>query len=245
MILAAGYGRRLRPLTDRIPKALVEVGGVAMLERTARRLIAAGADRLIINTHHYGGQVRRFIEERGGFGVDVRISEEPEAPLETGGGLARARPHFRPTAPFFLHNVDIITEVDLAAMYEAHRRSGALATLAVSDRPSSRLLRFDEGGLQARVQPPAGRAEEARAPRGRAMDRAFAGIHVISPEIFDLIPATGTYSVIASYLELAGGGRRILPYDIGAALWLEIGDPERLREARSRVPAGKGEDPAG
>lgn len=240
MILAAGYGSRLRPLTDRLPKALVEVGGVTMLERTARNLVAAGADRLIINVHHHADQIRRFVGERDGFGVETRISEEPDAPLETGGGVAAAAVHFRRDAPFFLHNVDIISGLDLGAMYRAHETSGPLATLAVSGRPSTRLLRFDEAGLQGRVDTRDGGVEEARPPRGRTWDRAFAGVHVVSPEIFELLEETGAYSIMEPYVRLAGAGYRIEPYDAGSALWLEIGNPERLRRAREEMAEREG-----
>lgn len=235
MILAAGYGSRLRPLTDRIPKALVEVGGLTMLERVARRLIRAGADRLIINVHHHADQIRGFIAARDGFGVDVRISEEPEAPLETGGGLVRAADHFRREEPFFLHNVDIITDVDLPAMLSAHSAGGALATLAVSGRETTRLLRFDDQGLQGRVDARTGTVEEVRPLVGAATDRAFAGIHVVSPEIFTLIEESGAFSILEPYFRLAAAGHRIVPHHIGDALWLEIGNAERLRSAREVV----------
>lgn len=237
MILAAGFGRRLRPLTDRIPKALVEVGGVTMLERAARRLIDAGVDRLIINVHHHADEIRRFVAEREGFGIEVRISEEPDEPLETGGGLARAAPHFRREAPFFLHNVDIITGIDLRAMSAAHEAEGALATLAVSERETSRLLRFDADGLLGRVDLRSGEVEELRARRGPVRDRAFAGVHVLSPAIFDVLPATGKYSILDPYFRLAAEGRRLLPYEIGDALWLEIGNAERLERARALLRA--------
>ncbi|NIP82675.1 MAG: NTP transferase domain-containing protein [Gemmatimonadetes bacterium] len=231
MILAAGLGTRLRPLTDRVPKALVPVAGLPMLERIAHRLIEAGVDRLIINVHHHADQIRTFVDDRQGFGVDTRLVFEPGSPLETGGGLLNARDRFRRDAPFFLHNVDIICDVDLAAMYRAHP-ADALATLAVNDRDSRRLLRFDEEGLQARVDPETGAVEAERGPRGEARDVAFAGIHVISPTIFDLVEERGAFSIIGPYLRLAGAGHRILPYDIGAALWLEVGDPDRLDRAR-------------
>lgn len=235
MILAAGVGSRLRPLTDRTPKALVDVAGATMLERVARRLIAAGVDRLIVNVHHHADQIRRFIAERDGFGIDVAISEERDAPLETGGGLAHAAPHFRRDAPFFLHNVDIITEIPLAEMYAAHAASMPLATLAVSDRDTNRLLRFDGRGLQARVDRRTGAVEEARPATGATRDRAFAGVHVVSPEIFDHLPAAGAYSILEPYLRLAAEGHRVVPYDIGRALWLEIGNPERLERARAQL----------
>lgn len=240
MILAAGLGTRLRPLTDDTPKALVTVGGTPMLERIASRLIAVGVDRLIINVHHHADQIRDFVAERGGFGIDVRISDEPDAPLETGGGLLHARPHFRSGEAFFLHNVDVVCEVDLAAMYHAHEQTGALATLAVSDRPSSRLLEFDEVGLRGRVDRRADHLEAARAATGETRARAFAGIHVVSPTFFDLIEERGAFSIMAPYLRLAGAGKPILPFDIGTALWLEVGDPERLERARRFLRLGNG-----
>ncbi|MFP4623834.1 MAG: sugar phosphate nucleotidyltransferase, partial [Gemmatimonadota bacterium] len=162
MILAAGLGTRLRPLTEHTPKALVEVDGVPMLERIARRLVAAGATRLIINVHHQAGQVREFVAARGDFGAEVVLSYEPDAPLETGGGLLHARPHFRGGAPFFLHNVDVICDADLGALYRQHADRDPLATLAVSDRESSRVLRFDSDGLQAQVDHRTGAEEPAR-----------------------------------------------------------------------------------
>lgn len=233
MILAAGLGTRLRPLTDETPKALITVGGVPMLERVARRMATAGVDRLIVNVHHHADQIIDFIEARDGFGVDVRISRERDRPLETGGGLASAREHFREDGPFLLHNVDVISDVDLAAMVAAHVAAEPLATLAVQRREASRFLRFDDHGLQARIDTREGGGEEtARPVHGEAVDRAFAGIHVISPAIFDLLDDDGSFSIIEPYLRLAGVGYRILPYDITGSLWLEIGDPDRLEKAR-------------
>lgn len=241
MILAAGLGTRLRPLTDQTPKALVTVGGVPMLERVARRMIDAGVDRLVVNVHHLADQVVAFIDERHGFGVDVRISRETDRPLETGGGLLHAREHFREDAPFLLHNVDVVSNVDLAAMAAAHAESGALATLAVSDRPTDRPLRFDRDGLQARVARD-GSVKAARPVHGDPVDRAFAGIHVVSPAIFDLMTETGAFSIIAPYIRLAGEGHRILPYDVSGALWLEVGDPDRLEKARRFMRRSNGDE---
>ncbi len=231
MILAAGLGTRLRPLTDHTPKALIRVAGVPMLERVARRLVDAGVDHLIINVHHHADQVVDYVDRRDGFGVDVRLVHEVERPLETGGGLKHARAHFR-GGPFLVHNVDVISDMDLAGMVRAHQDAGALATLAVQDRPSSRFLRFDDSGLQARVDRSAGRVDTARPVHGDTRDRAFAGIHVISPGLFDLMTEDGVFSIIEPYLRLAGAGYRILPYEMTGDLWLEIGDPERLEAAR-------------
>lgn len=245
MILAAGLGTRLRPLTDEIPKALVTVGGVPMLERVASRLIDAGVDRLIVNVHHHAEQVADFVRCRDGFGVDVRISREEDRPMETGGGLMSARAHFRGAGPFLLHNVDVISDMDLAAMVRAHRETGALATLAVQDRPASRFLRFDDHGLQARIDDRRGTVDAARTAHGETVDRAFAGIHVISPRLFDLVTEGGAFSIMEPYLRLAGDGYRVVPYDITDALWLEVGDPGRLEAAREhmRRVSGREEQP--
>ncbi len=150
-ILAAGLGTRLRPLTDTVPKALVPVAGVPMLERVARRLLDAGADRLIVNVHHHPAQIIEYLEHRDGFGVPWVVSPELERPLDTGGALRHARDLIRRDAPFFLHNVDVLAGFPLAEMYEAHRAQAALATVAVSTRPSNRGLLFGPRGLYGRV----------------------------------------------------------------------------------------------
>jgi N-acetyl-alpha-D-muramate 1-phosphate uridylyltransferase len=215
----------------------VPVAGVPMLERVSRRLIEAGADRLVINVHHHANQIRRFVQEREGFGIEARISEEHGAPLETGGGLLHARPLLSGDAPFLLHNVDVISTVDLEGMYRAHVESGALVTLAVSDRSSSRRLEFDQAGLRGRVDQRTGTREAARPARGETRALAFAGIHVVSPEFLDLVEERGAFSILTPYLRLAGQGHSLQPYDIGSTLWLEVGDPERLERARRVLEA--------
>lgn len=232
MLLAAGLGTRLRPLTDHTPKALVEVGGIPILERIARDLIAAGADRLIINLHHLGDQIRRYVEERDGFGAEAVFSPEPEVPLETGGGLLRAEPLFRKEAPFFLHNTDVFTDLSYQEMYRAHCASGGLATLATMRRESSRYLLFDDVGLLGRVDERKDLRIQVREPSGEVTPLAFAGVHVISPEIFDWLAGSGPFSILEPYLRAAEAGERILPYRVDGARWIDIGKPEQLREAR-------------
>lgn len=237
MILAAGLGTRLRPLTDRIPKALIEVGGVPILERVARALIAAGATRLVINLHHLGEAIREYVEAREGFGVEVLFSEEPEGALETGGGVLRASALFRGAAPFFLHNADILTDAPLARMYAAHEAARPLATLAVMERPSSRYLLFDADGLFGRVDEGKGIRIEARARVGDEVRLAFAGVHVVDPGFPERITERGAFSILEPYLRLAGDGMRILPFRVDEWLWVDIGRPEQLEEARRLFPS--------
>lgn len=232
MILAAGLGTRLGAITRTIPKALVPIGGVAMLERVARSLIAAGADRLIINAHHHADQIVDFIAARGGFGVSVEISREVDRPLETGGGLLAAKRHFRSRAPFFLHNVDILTDLPLADLHAAHTAAGPLATLAVSERESRRYLLFDADGLLGRVDETRRIRIEARPARGEVMALAFGGIHVIEPAIFDLMgDRSGVFSILDVYLDAVREGAVVLPYLTRDTHWVDIGRPERLEEA--------------
>jgi NDP-sugar pyrophosphorylase family protein len=237
LIFAAGLGTRLGPLGQTTPKALLEVGGVTMLERTVRRVAEAGADRIVVNVAHHAGLIERFLAEHD-LGVEVLLSREPERPLETGGGLLHARTLFRGNRPILLHNVDVITDADLAAMVKTHERSGALATLAVNGRVSTRMLLFDDRGLFGREDRREGvRREEGRPPRGETRAWAFAGLHVCAPGLLDLITERGVFSIVTTYLRLAGEGRTIAPWVLPSGLWLEIGSLERLEAARAAFRA--------
>lgn len=234
MVLAAGYGRRLRPLTDATPKALVDVGGVPQLERCLAVLESAGADRIVVNTHHHADQVEKWIRERQPSGAELRISREEPRPLETGGGMLAARQHFRGDLPILVHNVDIITSIDIAGLVEEHGSTGRLATLAVQQRATSRYLLFDDVGLLGRLDVRGGTREECRPQEGMPDRLAFTGVHVASPAVFDRMIEDGPFSIIDCYLRLAGDGERIHGTNVGDAEWFEIGTPERLAAARAR-----------
>ena len=231
MILAAGGGTRLRPLTDTIPKPLIEVGGMTLLERIARRLVAAGADRLIVNVHHYADRIERHLASLD-LGVDVRISREEERALETGGGVLHAAPLFRRDRAFLVHNGDVISDIDLMALLSAREQSGALAALAVHVRETSRFLLFDEEGLIGWENVATGRSARVREGRGEPRRLAFAGIHAVDPRLLDLVEERGVFSIVDAYLRLSAAGARIVPHDVTGAGWLEIGTPERLAAAR-------------
>jgi len=235
MILAAGLGTRLRPLTDHTPKALLDVGGLPILERVGRRLIAAGADRLVINTAHMAEQIEAFVRSRDGFGVEAVFSREKPGPLETGGALLAARAHFRGDAPFFLHNADILSDIPLGGLYAAYRAAGdPLATVAVLDRPTTRRLLFDDLGLLGRVDEVKGLDLRVRPAAGEVRALPFAGIHVVSPRIFGLLTERGAFSILDPYLRLAAAGERILPFRVDGYTWIDIGRPEQLEQARRR-----------
>jgi N-acetyl-alpha-D-muramate 1-phosphate uridylyltransferase len=233
MILAAGLGTRLRPLTDHTPKPLIPVAGVPMLERVARRLIAAGADRLIVNTSHLSEQVEAFLREQDGFGVEWRVSREPGAPLETGGAILHGAPHFRGDAPFFLHNSDILTDLPLAGMYAAHQAAAPLATLAVMERETTRHLLFDDRGLMGRSDATKGIDLRVRDAVGEVRKAAFGGVHVIAPRIFGLLTERGAFSILDPYLRLAAAGETILPFRVDGFTWIDIGRPEQLEAAQA------------
>jgi NDP-sugar pyrophosphorylase family protein len=232
MIFAAGLGTRLRPLTDTIPKALIEVGGVAMLERVARRLIAAGATRIVINAHHHSERIREFVAARQGFGVETVISDESEGLLDTGGGLAKAAPFFRRDAPFLLHNADVYSDIDLRGLYEAQAGSGGLATLAVMKRDVSRTLVFDgEGILCGYANSATGLERRARQAAGDVEYLGFSGVHAIDSRIFDLIVERGPFSIIDLYMRLSEAGERIAAFRVDDATWIDIGKPDQLERA--------------
>jgi N-acetyl-alpha-D-muramate 1-phosphate uridylyltransferase len=232
MILAAGLGTRLGEITRDTPKALVDVAGKTAIERVARTLINAGAERLVINVHHHAERIIEHVESRDGFGVEVTFSRELEIPLETGGGLLHAAPLFRGDAPFLMHNVDVFCDADLRTMYEEHCERGSLATLAVHQRETRRYLLFDEQGLCGRMDMRSGAHAELHAQGGDVKRFAFAGIHVISPALFPLVTERGAFSIIDVYLRLTRAGYRFAGHDITSATWLEIGTPERLDAAR-------------
>lgn len=244
IILAAGIGSRLRPLTDRVPKALVEVAGVPMLERVARRLVEAGATRIVINTHHHADQVEGFVREVDGFGIDVRFSREKgDAPLETGGGIKEAARHLELRGPVLVHNVDILTDLSLPALVSAHDRY-AIATLAVADRETRSPLLIDDEGVFG-VRYPSGEETTARTPHGDRGDAAFCGVSVISPRLPALMTETGRFSVIPVYLRLIREGRPVRAWPIGDAFWTDIGTHEQLAAAdRHFAGAAPPEGPA-
>lgn len=232
MILAAGLGTRLRPLTNTTPKALVEVNGLTLLEMVIQQLKFYGFHEIIINVFHFAEQIIEFLQEKKNFGIDIRISYERGELLDTGGGIKNASWFFDDGAPFLVHNVDIISDLDLRQMYETHLHSQALATLAVSNRQSSRYLLFNrENTLCGWKNTSTGEIKIARAtPETELTPLAFSCIHVIQPVIFDLLPEQKVFSIIDAYLHLAAH-HKIAAFKHDHSLWVDLGRKEHLAKA--------------
>jgi len=235
MILAAGVGSRLRPLTDSCPKALIDINGVPMLEIVLRRLIKAGCREVVVNVFHLADMIVEFLQRRMNFGICIEISRETEL-LDTGGGLKNVARFFDDNQPFFLHNVDVLSDIDLNKMYRYHLENGALATLAVQARQTSRYFLFDANNTLCGWESVNDNKKTlAKASAGNLMRLAFNGIHVISPQIFSHMIETGAFSINQTYLRLAGEGEKILAFQVEEYYWRDIGRLEKLEEIRREV----------
>ena len=235
MILAAGLGTRLRPLTNDRPKALVEIAGRSLLEITLARLRAFGIREVIVNAHHFADVMIAYLRAHENFGMRIEISRE-DVLLDTGGGLKKAGWFFLENSagadePFLVHNVDVISTIDLGRLVQSHKQNRALATLAVHKRESSRQLLFDAN--QQLCGRRAGRDEEPEIarPAPRLEPLAFTGIHVISPRFFALLTEEGVFSIIDCYLRLAAAGETIAAFRADEYYWRDLGKPGDLQQA--------------
>lgn len=243
MVLAAGLGTRLRPLTDDRPKALITVAGRTMLEITLARLRAAGVTEVIVNAHHFADQIEQFVKGRKDFGMRIEISREAGL-LDTGGGIKHAAWFFLEhgpdrDAPFIVHNVDVISSIDLARMIRAHSESNDLATLAVAARDSSRQLIFDEDGLLCGRRVGRDALPQIVRHAQQTHQFAFSGIHVISPRIFALLNESGPFSIVDAYLRLAAGGEKIAAFRSDEYYWRDLGKPESIARAERDIARGE------
>jgi mannose-1-phosphate guanylyltransferase len=237
MVLAAGLGTRLRPLTNDRPKALVEVAGRTLLEITLTRLRNFGIRDVIVNVHHFADRMIEYLAAKDDFGMNIAVSRE-EVLLDTGGGLRKAAWFFAGThEPFLLHNVDVISTVDLGCMLESHQRSGALATLAVQQRESSRYLLFD--GEQRLCGRRIGVQDELARASDQKQALAFCGIHVTSPRLLTVMREEGIFSIIDSYLDLAASGEAISAFRADEYYWRDLGKPEEITQAAEDVKQNK------
>lgn len=235
MILAAGIGTRLQPLTLTKPKALVEVKGITLLEIVIRKLIKYGFNDIIINVHHFADQIISFLEQKHQFGISITVSDETNLLLDTGGGLLKAREFFNDSDPFLVHNVDILSDINLTDLYEFHSKHRPLATLAVKDRKTSRSLLINaDGGVCGWKNNQTGATIISKGNEKELISIAFSGVHVVNPEIFQLINERGVFSIIDVYLRLAQN-RTILTWRHDKDFWVDLGRVENLKEAERYV----------
>jgi NDP-sugar pyrophosphorylase family protein len=243
MILAAGLGTRLRPLTDERPKALVEIDGRTLLEITLARLRSLEIREVVINAHHFADMLIEYLAANGNFGMTIHVSRE-DVLLDTGGGLKKAAPFFMGNAdspdassranreePILVHNVDVISTIDLARMAELHAANNALATLAVQDRETSRYLLFDEALHLCGRQVGYDSAPEIVRPLSQTQPLAFSGIHIISPRLFPMLTEQGAFSIVSAYLRLSAQGETIQAFRADEYYWRDLGRPEDLKQA--------------
>jgi NDP-sugar pyrophosphorylase family protein len=278
MVLAAGLGTRLRPLTDDRPKALVTVASKTLLEITLLTLRSYGVEEVIVNVHHFADRICEYLDENGNFGMHIEISHEDAKLLDTGGGLKKAawffledgsddpghaalkghdfsRPEhssesgsplsregsFSPSSidgPFILHNVDVLSTIDLSCMVRQHIEQGALATVAVQQRETSRYLLFDENGDLCGRRKGCDGTEEMVRPAAHAQALAFSGIHVISPRLLTEMREEGAFSIIDAYLNLAARGEKIAAFRADEYYWRDLGRPENIAEAERDLGSG-------
>jgi len=231
MILAAGLGTRFKPWTDHHPKALALVNGKSLLERNILYLQHYGIYEVILNVHHFAGQILETVQSHQGWGTSITISDESSQLLDTGGGLMKAAPYFSED-PFVLMNVDILTDMDLQGMIRFHEKNKPLATLAVTQRKSSRYFLFDHQHRLCGWRNTKTSEEIISLPGPELYEKAFSGIHILSPEIFSVVSRRGKFSIVDAYLEIAAS-HLILGFDHSGSRLVDVGRTESVSVAEN------------
>lgn len=233
MILAAGLGTRLKPLTDSIPKALIKINDYTLLELQIKKLRSEGFDQIIINVHHFADKVKQYLEEYNFFNCSIEISDESEKLLETGGGLKKASHFFSDGNPFLVYNVDILSNISLKELMEFHLTSENIATLAVQNRESSRKFLFDKNNtLCGWMNEKSGEEIITIEEQSELLPYSFSGIQIIDPEMFKYFPDKNIFSLIELYLSVAKKAK-IIGYTHNQDEWMDLGNIENLNQAES------------
>ncbi len=241
MIFAAGLGTRLKPLTDSIPKALVPIAGKPLLEHVILKLKTAGFDEIIVNVHHFPDQIIDFLKANNNFGIRIEVSDEREQLLDTGGGIRKAKHFFDDGQPFLVHNVDILSDVDLQELFQQHLATDSLATLVVSKRDTFRYLLFDDDDQRLRgwINEKTGETKPISFDDISGFNKlAFAGIQVLSPRVFELMePLDAKFPIMDFYLSNAQTQiiKGFIPTDFHM---LDVGKLNVLDEAERFVRMG-------
>jgi NDP-sugar pyrophosphorylase family protein len=232
MILAAGLGTRLKPITDELPKALVEVNGKTLLEIAIRNLIENDFRRIVINVHHFADKVKEFLDNNT-FAADIFISDESDLLLDTGGGIKHAKKFFE-NSPILIHNVDIISNLNLKEFYQYHISDDSVASLLVSNRKSNRYLLFNEADILCGWQD-VNKDEKIIVREDSKLNQlAFNGIHILNPHLIDSFPDEKVFSVIKAYLKIAGS-EDIHAFVSNDIKWLDVGKVDSLQKASQLI----------
>ena len=234
MIFAAGLGTRFKPWTDKHPKALALVNGKSLLQRNVEYLQQFGITNIIVNVHHFADQITATIKKNKGWKSNIAISDEPNEVLETGGGLKKASWFFDDGA-FVVINADILTDFDLQMMIDFHYQQKPLATLATTNRNTSRYFLFDEDNNLCGWRNVKTNEQKISIEKSELIQKAFSGIHIIEPKIFSLIKQTGKFSIVDTYLELAKT-EIIKGFDHSNSKLVDVGKPESVTEAEKLFP---------
>lgn len=236
MIFAAGLGSRLKPLTNTTPKALVMVAGKPLLQHTIEKLILSGFNEIIINVHHFADQIIDFIKLKNSFDIKIEISDERNILLDTGGGIKNASHFFDDGNPFLIHNVDIISDIDLKDLYNFHIKSGASVTLVCSERKTSRYFLFNKDNyLKGWINE---KTNEIKSPIvdfefSRFRKLAFSGIHIINPSVFKFLSDfTEKFSIVDFYLSICNT-EQVIAYVPDNLRMIDVGKPDSLKKASS------------
>jgi MurNAc alpha-1-phosphate uridylyltransferase len=236
MILAAGLGTRLKPITDYIPKALVEINGTTLLEITIRKLIDNDFRKIIINVHHFSKQIREFLD-RNTFAADIIISDETDLLLDTGGGIKFAKKYFD-NSPILVHNVDVVSDLDLQDFYQYHISDDSLASLCVSKRVSNRYLLFNKENILCGWQD-AKKDEKIIVREDSHLEQyGFNGIHIINKELINSFPVEKVFSIIKAYLTIAKT-EEIRAYVCNDIKWIDVGKTDSLQKAEEVIKGFK------
>jgi NDP-sugar pyrophosphorylase family protein len=231
MILAAGLGTRLKPLTNSTPKALIKIKEFTLLELQIKKLISEGFDQIIINVHHFGDVVKNYLKQNNFFNCSIEISDESEKLLDTGGGLKKASHFFRDSEPFLVYNVDILSNISLRKLIKYHLASESIATLAIQNRDSSRKFLFDKNNILCGwMNQKSNENIITRDEQSELFPYSFSGIQVINTKIFKYFPDKDIFSLVEIYLSAARKAK-ISGYVHNDDLWIDIGKMENLDRA--------------
>ena len=233
MLLAAGFGTRLKPFTEHHPKALAEVNGKSLLQHNIEYLQQFGIYDVVVNVHHFAEQIIQAIKNNDGWGSRVSVSDETDAILETGGGLRRAAWFFKDEEDFVLMNVDVLTDLHLNEMIAFHKKNKPLATLATTNRETSRYFLFNEAGILCGWENIKTGEKKIMRHENNLIPKAFSGLHILSTKIFPFMQQPEIkFSMVDVYLSLCAG-HSILSYNHSGSKFIDVGKPESLQRAQT------------